>query len=241
MNKIFIGTSGWNYKEWKDSFYQGVPQKHWLEQYASTFQTVEINATFYRLLQAKTMQQWIERTPKGFMFTAKGSRYTTHTKRLKDPEPAVDKQKQNLQPMRGRLQAMCWQLPAGLHKNMDRLQAFVLALHHWPWVLHAVEFRHTSWFDQETADCLSAHNVGVCISDAADWPRWDAVTSQLVYIRLHGNRETYQSAYTSQELQSWADSISAWAAHGRTVHVYFDNTGSGAAVDNARELISRMP
>lgn len=238
MNKVVVGTSGWNYREWKDTLYGGVPQKRWLEHYASTFAAVEINATFYRLLQEKTVRQWAERTPDDFIFAAKGSRYTTHTKRLKEPEAAIGKQQKNLAPLHRKLQVVCWQLPATMQKNMDRLTGFTQALDHWPDVMHTVEFRHSSWFDQETAECLQAHNVGICISDAADWPRWDHVSSDLIYIRLHGNRETYQSAYSSAELQKWADCISARRQQGYTVHVYFDNTDSGAAVDNALELAS---
>jgi uncharacterized protein YecE (DUF72 family) len=238
MHKVLVGTSGWNYREWKDTFYNGVPQKRWLEHYASTFAAVEVNATFYRLLQEKTVRQWVERTPENFVFAAKGSRYITHTKRLKEPEAAIGKQQNNLAPMHGKLQVVCWQLPASMQKNMDRLTGFVRALDHWSDVRHAVEFRHTSWFDQETVECLNAHNVGICISDAADWPRWDHVSSDLVYIRLHGNHKTYQSAYSAGELQIWADYAASCRQQGYTVHVYFDNTDLGAAVDNALELAS---
>ncbi len=234
--QLYIGTSGWNYKEWKESLYEGVPQKRWLEHYASQFQAVEINATFYRLLKEDTVRHWVERTPDSFVFAAKGSRYTTHTKRLNEPEQSVAKQKQNLDPLQGKLQAMCWQLPASLSKDMPRLQAFAQALQTWPEAGHSIEFRDTSWFDSETADCLSRHNLAACISDAADWPRWDQVTADLVYIRLHGNTATYQSAYTRDELESWAQFIRTCLDEGREVHVYFDNTDSGAAVDNAFEL-----
>ncbi|MFP4284788.1 MAG: DUF72 domain-containing protein [Desulfovermiculus sp.] len=240
MNALYIGTSGWNYKEWKGSLYEGVPQKRWLEHYASQFQSVEINATFYRLLKEDTVRSWTERTPEGFAFAAKGSRYTTHTKRLKEPEQSVARQKQNLKPLQGKLLAICWQLPASLSKDIPRLQAFAQAIRTWPEAGHALEFRDTSWFDAETAECLARHNLAACISDAADWPRWDRVTADLVYIRLHGNRATYQSAYTHDELKSWAESIQAWLTEGREVHVYFDNTDSGAAVENAFELRSLL-
>ncbi len=240
MSELYIGTSGWNYKEWKDLFYQGVAQKRWLEHYASKFRAVEINATFYRLLKEETVKKWAERTPTNFVFTAKGSRYTTHTKRLKDPAAAIGKQKQNLTPLQNKLRAVFWQLPANLSKDMNRLQDLARALDSWPEVRHAVEFRDTSWFDSETAACLSEHNLAACISDAADWPRWDQVTADLVYIRLHGNRDTYQSAYTREELQDWAQSICTWVDEGREVHVYFDNTEAGAAVDNAFELCSLL-
>src|SRR6056297_1684231 len=170
MADVFIGTSGWNYKEWKETFYSKVAQKRWLEHYASVFDSVEVNASFYRLLQEKTLDQWMHRTPKDFVFAVKGSRYTTHTKRLKDPDSAVSKQKQNLKPMQKKLWAVCWQLPASLSKDTARLKTFAQALDHWPEVGHAIEFRDASWFDQETADCLADHSLAACISDAADWP-----------------------------------------------------------------------
>jgi uncharacterized protein YecE (DUF72 family) len=238
MPELYIGTSGWNYKEWKESLYQGVAQKRWLEHYASKFPAVEVNATFYRLLKEDTIRNWGQRTPENFVFAAKGSRYTTHTKRLKDPESSVSKQKHNLEPLRPKLRVICWQLPASFQKDISRLQEFTQALDQWPETRHAIEFRDTSWFDKETAECLATHNIGSSISDAADWSRWDRVTTDLVYIRLHGNRTTYQSAYSSQELQTWADSIRSWLNNGCEVHVYFDNTDSGAAVENAFELRS---
>ena len=240
MPGLYIGTSGWNYKEWKNTLYQGVPQKRWLEQYSSRFQAVEVNATFYRLLKESTVKQWAQRTPDGFVFAAKGSRYTTHTKKLKEPEASIAKQKHNLEPLQNKLRAVCWQLPASLHKDMHRLQALARSLDNWPETRHVLEFRDPSWFDQETADCLAAHNLGSSISDAADWPRWDQVTTDLVYIRLHGNRTTYQSEYSTEELRNWAESIRAWLDEGREVHVYLDNTDSGAAVQNALELRSLL-
>lgn len=240
MPGLYIGTSGWNYKEWKDTFYQGVTQKRWLEHYASRFQAVEVNATFYRLLKEETVKQWGQRTPEGFVFAAKGSRYTTHTKRLKDPEPSVAKQKQNLEPLQPKLRVVCWQLPASVQKDIYRLEALARSLDQWTETRHVIEFRDPSWFDQDTADCLAIHDLGASISDAADWPRWDRVTTDLVYIRLHGNRQTYQSAYTHEELRNWAESIHAWMNEGREVHVYFDNTESGVAVDNALELRSLL-
>lgn len=236
MPQCFIGTSGWNYKAWKESLYQGVAQKRWLEHYATRFKAVEVNSTFYRLLKEQTLRQWVERTPDSFTFATKGSRYITHTKRLKDPKEPVQTQRDNLESMRSKLTALCWQMPASMHKDMHRLHTFAAALDAWPWVRHALEFRHTSWFDQEVADCLTAHDLAICISDAADWPRWDRVSTDLVYLRLHGNHETYASLYTPDELQSWADFLTSHLQEERSVHIYFDNTDSGAAVDNALSM-----
>lgn len=234
---LYIGTSGWNYKAWKDTFFQGVRQKEWLEHYTTRFNAVEVNATFYRLLQDNVLQGWLKRTPEGFCFAVKGSRYISHTKRLKDPLEAVRRQRDNLEPLRDRIGAVVWQMPGNLRKDTERLQRFLQALRsEWAWARHAFEFRDTSWFDEEVAGILGQHNMAVCISDAADWPMWDAVTSDLVYVRLHGNRETYQSEYTEEELGHWAERGRNWLSEGRTVHFYFDNTDAGAAPHNGLRL-----
>jgi uncharacterized protein YecE (DUF72 family) len=103
-------------------------------------------------------------------------------------------------------------------------------------VRHVIEFRHRSWFDTETADLLAAHDVATAISDADRWPRWDTVTTDLVYIRLHGKPHCYLSPYPADAIAEWAARIRAWQAEGRAVQVYFDNTMQGAAVDDARQL-----
>jgi uncharacterized protein YecE (DUF72 family) len=237
---LAIGTSGWNYKAWKDGFYAGVPQKSWLAHYASVFDTVEVNATFYRQLQEKTYRKWLESTPEGFTFAVKGNRYVTHIKRLKEPEESVLKQKDNIAPLQEKLSAVLWQLPANLEFSPERLKRLVQALDKWPQVGHALEARHQSWFVPEVEELLREHGLAVCQSDAPDWPRWDRVTADPVYIRLHGNRELYQSEYTDDELQAWAEKIRGWRADGLTVQVYFDNTDAGHAPDNAQRLRSLL-
>jgi uncharacterized protein YecE (DUF72 family) len=235
--KLRIGTSGWNYKAWKDTFFRGVKQKEWLEHYTTRFNAVEVNATFYRLLKENVLQGWLSRTPAEFRFAVKGSRYISHTKRLNDPLEPVRRQRDNLDPLRERIGAVIWQLPASMEKNLQRLQDFLRVLRdEWSWAPHAFEFRHASWFDREVADMLEQHSMAVCISDAADWPMWDEVAGDMAYVRLHGNRETYQSEYTEQELRQWADRARGWLSDGKTVHFYFDNTDAGAAPRNALRL-----
>ncbi len=235
--KRFIGTSGWNYKAWKADFFAGVKQKEWLEHYTRYFNAVEVNATFYRLLPEKVINSWRSRTPEDFSFAVKGSRYTTHTKRLKDPGESIQKQKDNVSPLQHKIPAVLWQMPASFTMDLQRLKDFAQALqHYWPEARHAMEFRHPSWFDPETARLLEDHCLAICISDAADWPRWDAVSTDMVYVRLHGSTETYHSAYSDEELARWADMVTTWRDEGRSVHVYFDNTDSLAAPQNALRL-----
>ncbi|MDZ7843084.1 MAG: DUF72 domain-containing protein [Gammaproteobacteria bacterium] len=236
MAGLFIGTSGWNYDEWRSGFYAGVKRRDRLAHYAGCFDTVEVNATFYRLQTTETLERWREETPGDFRFAIKGNRYLTHNKKLNDPAQPIDLERRNARPLGDKLAVVLWQLPGNLEKNLERLRRFCDALRAWDDVRHAIELRHTSWFDNETAECLDAHGIANCQSDAADWPMWPAVTGDLVYIRLHGHTRTYASRYSTAALKRWAASISQWRRAGKTIHVYFDNTAEGAAPNDARKL-----
>lgn len=233
---MYIGTSGWNYKAWKNDLYDGVRQKDWLQHYATHFNAVEINATFYRLQKETTLQGWMERTPADFVFAAKGSRYITHLKKLKNVRDSIVLQRDNLAPLGERLGAVLWQTPASLAKDVELLHEFVQNLQNWPGVKHVLELRHSSWFVPEVQHILDEHGVTPCVSDAADWPMWSAAGSDLVYIRLHGNQQTYQSWYSEAELQAWAEWIQGHVAQNRQAHIYFDNTDGLAAPQNAQRL-----
>jgi len=234
--KAFIGTSGWNYQEWKDSFYLGVPKKNWLEFYAGKFPAIEINATFYGLQRKSTFEKWGDRTPAEFRFTIKGNRYLTHNKKLLDAEDSIRLEKDRAGGLGEKLSAVLWQLPGKLTKDAVRLDAFGKALGSWSEVRHALEFRHPSWFDDEVAEILARHRLAICMSDAADWPIWDRISTNLVYIRLHGHERTYESLYGPERLRSWATRIQQWLRMGYDVHIYFDNTGEGAAPADALML-----
>jgi uncharacterized protein YecE (DUF72 family) len=113
-------------------------------------------------------------------------------------------------------------------------------LRHWKSTRHAIEFRHKSWFDDDVAKCLSDHCVAVCMSDAPDWPMWEAVTTDLVYIRLHGHTRKYASNYSKPALTKWARRVRRWLDENRVVHVYFDNDAEGAAPQNALTLLRML-
>lgn len=236
MTRLYIGTSGWSYQHWRDCFYRNIHRKDWLKFYAESFAAVEINGTFYRLQKPETFKKWSDETPPGFKFALKANRYLTHSKKLIDPEPSVLIEKTHAEPLNEKLTAVLWQLPGFLKKNSDRLNTFTHALRQWPEVRHAIELRHPSWFDDDTAACLAEAKIAVCQSDAESWPLWDRITSDLVYIRLHGHTKTYASRYSQSELAYWADKISDWLEQGRDVHVYFDNDAECAAPFNALTL-----
>jgi uncharacterized protein YecE (DUF72 family) len=240
MARLYVGTSGWNYPGWKDGFYAGVPRRRWLAHYAKRFAAVEVNATFYRSIRAETLTRWRDETPVAFRFAVKGHRVVTHIRRLEDTNDSIAQQMGDLEPILDKLSVVLWQTPARFQKNLDRLEAFARALDRRRGVRHVVEFRAFSWFDHDTAACLTAHPLGSAISDASRWPRWDAVTSDLVYVRLHGRPHTYRSAYGEDELASWAARIRSWLAEAREVHVCFDNTMQAAAPDDARPLLATV-
>ncbi len=237
---FFIGTSGWNYRHWKDDFYAGVPQRRWLEVYAERFPAVEVNATFYRLQERHTFERWRNMTPAGFRFAIKGNRYLTHNRKLRDPPESVGLERERATGLGDKLAVVLWQLPRNLHSDMERLSGFADALGAWPETRHALEFRHRSWFGAEVADCLARNRLAVCQSDAADWPLWDAVTADLVYVRLHGHERTYASGYDRAALEGWSERIGVWLDEGRDVHVYFDNDAEGAAPRDARQLMELL-
>jgi len=121
-----------------------------------------------------------------------------------------------------------------------RLTEFVKNLGHWRTTRHAIEFRHKSWFDDQVAECLRTYSVAVCMSDAPDWPMWDAVTTDVVYIRLHGHTRKYASSYNKPALEKWSTRIQGWLNENRDVHVYFDNDAEGAAPQNALTLLEML-
>ena len=238
--RAYIGTSGWNYKSWRDGFYGETPQKQWLRFCAERFTGIEVNGTFCRLQEKSTFEKWRGQTPEAFSFAIKGHRYVTHNKKLLDVEESVIRCRESASPLGERLTAVVWQLPAFLKKDSDRLEKFLDTLRHWKSTRHAIEFRHKSWFDEEIAECLKRRAVAVCMSDAPVWPMWSEVTTDLVYIRLHGHIRKYASSYNKSALKNWATRIRRWLKENRAVHVYFDNDAEGAAPQNALTLLEML-
>ncbi len=236
MTALYISTSGWSYRHWQDRFYRGIGRKSWLSFYAERFNSVEINGTFYRLQSADTLHRWFDQTPAGFRFALKANRYLTHNKKLLDPWRSVQIEREHALTLQHKLAAVLWQMPKTLARNPTRLDDFLQALRQWPEVRHALEFRHPSWFDEETAERLELAGIAVCQSDAGDWPLWRRVTTDLVYLRLHGRPATYASRYSAEELRKWAERIENWLSRPAMVCAYFDNDADCAAPDNALEL-----
>lgn len=245
LSKIFVGTSGYSYKHWSDGvFYPPkLPQGKWLEHYAQAFNTVELNVTFYRLPNKRTFEGWYKRTPGEFVFIAKGSRFITHVKKLKDCEEPLKIFFENVKGLKEKLGVVLWQLPPGLHLDVGRLEDFCRLLNDSKvarMVRHGFEFRHQSWFGKEIYDLLEGFRFSLCVAHSSRWPCVEKATADFVYLRFHGGQILYSSDYSEEELKDWASKARGWLEQGRDVYAYFNNDAYGFAVKNAfrfRELL----
>ncbi len=240
-NRILIGTSGYNYPHWwNDVFYPSdLPQRRWLEFYVQHFDTVELNVTFYRLPKKNVFESWYQRTPKGFSFAIKGSRFITHIKRLKDCREPLSLLLDNASPLKGKIGVVLWQLPPRFNFDKERLEEFCVLLSTLPRsksLRHAFEFRDESWFCQECFRVLEEFQFGFCIAHGSGLPFTERVTANFVYLRLHGGEVLYGSNYSEKELREWAAKIEGWRKKGRNVFVYFNNDAYGFAIKNGLAL-----
>jgi uncharacterized protein YecE (DUF72 family) len=200
--------------------------------YASQFDSVEINGSFYRLPSEKAVAAWASQAPPGFVYAWKASRFITQAKTLKDvaePVALVFARMALLGPAVG---PALFQLPPQLRLNLDRLAAFLARLPESSRV--AVEFRHPSWYAPAILKLLTDHDVALCVSDHHDAPAPWEVTASFAYVRGHGPGGRYAGRYTVRELDQWARLIGRWALEGRDVYAYFDNDIESAAPLDAR-------
>ncbi len=236
MKEVRIGCSGWNYSEWRDDFYPPrTPASRWLSHYASVFDTVEVNATFYRLPETKTTRTWAEQVPDDFVFAIKGSRYLTHMRRLRDMETGLERFWERLEPLReaGKLGPVLWQLPGNFHRDDETLAAALAAL---PAAKHCFEFRHPSWFAPDVYELLEEHGASLALGDDARRPLPDASpVGPFAFLRLHYGRRGRNGNYSDRELEGWRRRIAAWRSRG-PVFVYLNNDWQGFAPRNARKL-----
>ena len=238
---VFIGTSGYNYPHWwNGAFYPSdLPQKKWLEFYTEYFATVELNVSFYRLPKKEVFEGWYKRTPKRFLFAVKGSRFITHLKRLKDCRDPLSLLFDHASPLKEKLGVVLWQLPPRFKFQKERLEEFSVLLSTLPRSKlhrHAFEFRDESWFCIEAFRILEEFRFAFCIAHGSGLPFIEKITSDFIYLRLHGGELLYGSNYSDKELMQWAGKIQGWRKKGKTVFVYFNNDAYGFAVKNALTL-----
>jgi uncharacterized protein YecE (DUF72 family) len=236
MGAIRVGCSGWNYADWRGRVYpRGVPARRWLEHYATMFDTVEVNSTFYRLAKPDAVAGWVESTPPDFVFAVKASRYLTHMKRLADMEQGIGRYYDAIAPLASspKLGPVLWQLPERMQRDVPRLAGALEAL---PAGRHCFEFRHPSWFCDEVLGLLRRHGVALAIGDHPErpWQPWER-TTDWSFVRFHYGARGRRGNYSDRELEELAPRV-AKLARGGDVFAYFNNDWEGFAVRNAKRL-----
>lgn len=237
MARAWIGTSGWTYDSWWGRVYPELPDRERLEYYAEhLFDTVELNASYYRWPGDATFASWRRRLPSGFRMTVKAPRGLTHARRLYSPESWTHRIQQGVSKLGDRLGVVLVQLPPGLARDDARLDHF---LRQWPAGIGlAVEFRHDSWLDDAVFDRLEQHGAAYVVMSGAGLPCVLRATAPFVYVRLHGpdDQHLYSGSYSDDAMRWWADRTCEWLAQDRDVYAYFNNDADANAVRNALAL-----
>jgi uncharacterized protein YecE (DUF72 family) len=268
--RAYVGISGYDYKAWRGRFYpERLPARQWLHYASHTFNSIELNGTFYSLKSPDVFRRWADEAPEDdFVFAVKGGRFITHNLKLRNVDTALGNFFASGVLALGRKTGpFLWQLPGTYRFDAERLDSFMgqlprdsieaeaVARQHderlrrgalvtsagrGPY-RHAFEVRHPSYFRAEFYDLLRAHDVGFVVADTAGkYPYAEEVTADFVYVRLHGSRELYVSGYTDAELDAWAHRIARWRSIGRDVYVYFDNDAKVHAPFDALRLRERV-
>jgi uncharacterized protein YecE (DUF72 family) len=285
--RVWIGTSGWRYPPWRGTFYpQGLAQRRELEHLSRQVSSIEINGSFYSLQRPESYRAWVAETPDGFLFSVKGGRFITHLKQLRDVEtPLANFFASGVLALGPKLGPVLWQLPPRMPFDPTRIEPFLamlprstaaaaeLAKRHDERLegrahtetdadrplRHALEVRHPTFCRAGFVDLLREQDVALVVADTAGtWPHLEDVTSDFVYVRLHGDTELYTSGYTAEALDAWAAKVRAWRAGeaptgeftvapagpveptGRDVFVYFDNDAKVHAPFDAIALERRL-
>jgi len=213
MATIWLGTSGFSYKEWKGKFYPSdISDRDMLRHYASRLNSVEIDSTFYRMPTLKMLEGWNAATPESFRFTIKASQQITHRQRLKVPSDAVEYLMSTVPALGSRLGLVLFQLPPFFRCEVSKLESFLSVLPRG--VRSAFEFRHDSWFTPAVYSLLERFNVALCIHDADDHTTPMTVTANVVYVRLR------RSQYSQEQQEEWGERFRAWAQDGVEVFAY---------------------
>jgi uncharacterized protein YecE (DUF72 family) len=236
VREVRIGCSGWNYADWRVRVYpKGLAQRRWLRHYATLFDTVEVNTTFYQLPKRSAVQAWVDESPPGFVFAVKASRYLTHVKRLTDLDQGIRRFYERIQPLveSPKLGPVLWQLPANFHRDEVRLEAALEAL---PPGRHCFEFRHESWFCPAVYELLRAHGAALVVGDHPDRPfQAHELTADWTFVRFHYGSRGRNGNYSERELETWARRIRQWRRRVE-VYAYFNNDWRGYAVRNGIRL-----
>jgi uncharacterized protein YecE (DUF72 family) len=236
-----VGCSGWQYPDWRGIVYPDeIPKRRWFEHYASLFDTVELNATFYRLPQASTVERWRDAAPQGFVYSVKLGGFGSHRMKLRDAESWLPRHVETFDLLGSTLGPTLVQLPPRWRRDVGRLDDFLSAA---PRRLRwAVELREPSWLHDDVFAVLADHGAALCIHDLLeDHPR--LTTADWTYLRFHGpdaRRRPYWGRYGGRRLAPWAAWANETLDRGDDVYAYFNNDHEGHAVADARWLAERL-
>ena len=233
---LWIGTSGWQYDHWRGKLYErGLPTSRWFDRYAETFDTVELNVTFYRQPSPAVFEGWARRSPDGFLFAVKASRFLTHIRRLREPRDSVDRLLDGARRLGPHLGPVLVQLPPDMEAEPGRLEETLAAFPRD--VRVAVEPRHDTWFTAEVREILRRHGAALCMADrrgprTPTGPDW--ATADWGYVRFHSGHAQPRGCYGDVVLGRWLERIrSAWPADSADAFLYWNNDGRGCAPRDA--------
>ena len=231
---VRVGCSGWQYRHWRGDFYPAdLPSDRWLEFYASRFDTVEINNSFYRLPEPTVFASWRRRAPGGFIYAVKASRFLTHMKKLKDPEEPLARFFSHARQLGPTFGPVLYQLPPRWRVNRERLTSFLRQLPRRR--RHAIEFREPSWYCDEVFALLDRYHVSLCLHDMKGSTPERLAVGPFVYLRFHGTTR-YGGRYDDETLEDWAEWLAPRVDRGVHVYAYFNNDVGGHAPRDAMRL-----
>lgn len=233
---VIVGTCGWQYDEWREHLYSGVPKARWLEHYTSRFAGVEVNNTFYNLPKEETFASWRDRTPDGFTFALKASRRITHDARLRDVGDNVAFLVKRASILGDKLGPILYQLPPYLKRDDALLEEFLAVLPPSPGA--TIEFRSSTWFSDEVFERLRARDVALCVSHGHKYETPVVTSAGWAYFRLHGGPD--YAEYTEVEKAAWVERIAAVAAAADPVYVFLDNDAQAAAVRDSTAIAAGL-
>jgi uncharacterized protein YecE (DUF72 family) len=234
---LSVGTSGWHYRDWRGAFYPAeLPTRRWLEHYATRFDTVELNNSFYRLPTADAFRAWRDAVPDDFVFAVKASRYLTHYRRLRNPEEPVERLLAAAEGLGSKLGPVLLQLPPDLRADTDALaRAFDVFGKR---VRIACEFRHESWHTDDVYALLRDRDVALCLADRRNRHSPLVRTASWGFVRMHEGVATPPPHYGRRALQSWVDRIARLWGRRADCFVYFNNDHRACAVRDAAEFVA---
>ena len=233
--KWFIGCSGFAYKEWKEVFYpQGLPQSKWFDYYTQHFNTLELNVTFYRFPTLKSLQAWYHKAPDGFVFSAKVPRWITHYRRFEETERMLGDFYGLLKDgLKEKMGVVLFQLPGQFAYSTEKLHKIIAQLDYS--FTNVIEFRNEGWWRKDVMQLLKKNNIGFCGVSFPKLPEDAVINTTMPYYRFHGVPKLFYSQYSKAFVKKIYEQL-ATKKSSKTIYVYFNNTATQAAINNARYL-----